>query len=76
MIPATSRYCPTDESFGADYTCLLLLVKKLEGSLPCSQQPATRLCPEPDNLVHTLHSICSGSVLAHFSYSEEKEGSL
>jgi len=25
-----------------------------EGSLPHSQQPATRLCSEPDNPVHAL----------------------
>jgi hypothetical protein len=52
------------------------LVKKLEGSLTCSQQPATWLCPEPDNLVHTLHPICSWSILANFSYSEETKGGL
>jgi hypothetical protein len=52
------------------------LVKKLEGSLPCSQQSATRLYPEPDNLIHILHPNCSGSILAHFSYFEETEGSL
>lgn len=48
------------------------LVKRLEGSL----LPATRLCPQSDNLVYTLHPICSGFILARFSYFEETEEGL
>jgi hypothetical protein len=52
------------------------LVMQLEGSLPCTQQPANRLYPEPDNLPHTLHPICPGSILVHFPYFEETERGL
>jgi hypothetical protein len=42
-----------------------------EGSLPCSQEPATGPYPEPDESSRHPKPVSVRSVLAYFPYSEK-----